>query len=81
MPPSTACPCTPAPRPGLHRQRIRHGVCIDGQRLGRLVGCPSRQKRTAASARLRLRGSVDIGAYNTCVNGAATAMPQPRHRC
>ena len=49
---------------------IRHGACIDGQRLGRLVGCPLQTKKDSGQRpACGCVESVDIGAYNTCVNG------------
>ena len=49
---------------------IRHGACIDGQRLGQLVGCPLQAKKDSGQRpACGCVESVDIGAYNTCVNG------------
>ncbi len=49
---------------------IQHGACIDGQRLGRLVGCPLQAKKDSGQRpACGCMESVDIGAYNTCVNG------------
>ena len=49
---------------------IRHGACIDGQRLGQLVGCPLQAKKDSGQRpACGCVESVDIGAYDTCPSG------------
>lgn len=49
---------------------IHPGACVDGERLGRLLGCSLRAKRDPGQRpACGCVESVDIGVYNTCVNG------------
>lgn len=60
---------------------VAAGPCIDGQLIERLVGRPLRLKRDTGQ---RAKGclcveSVDVGAYQTCVNGCAYCYANHSH--
>ncbi|WP_418667685.1 DUF1848 domain-containing protein [Allofournierella sp.] len=59
-----------AERLELARYGIRHGRCIDPERLGRILHCPLRpEKDKNQRPACGCAPSVDIGAYDTCPGG------------
>jgi len=64
----------------LSRYGIRHGACIDKDRIGKLLGYRLDVKKAPGQrAQCRCVDSIDIGMYNTCINGCrycyATGSP------
>ena len=76
-PPSTACPCTPAPRPGTTPPAASSmAPASTASGWAGWWAAPSRQKRTAASALPAAAWKAWISAPTTPVStGAATATP------
>lgn len=51
---------------------IAHGACIDGDMISRLLGCPLKVRRDPNQrSACGCIASVDVGEYNTCMNGCA----------
>lgn len=56
----------------LSAYHIRHAACIDKEKIERIVGCGMKVKKDPGQRpACGCVESVDIGAYNTCVNGCA----------
>lgn len=54
----------------LERYGIRHGACIDRERIRRIAGYKLDLKKDPGQRReCRCAESVDIGVYDTCING------------
>ena len=76
---------TCAEKVDLSRYGIRHGACIDREKLHRITGYKlDLKKDTGQRAECRWGESIDIGTYDTCVNGCAycyaTGTPESARR-
>lgn len=54
----------------LSRYGIQHGACIDSERIGKLIGYRLDLKKAPGQRpQCRCAESIDIGMYDTCING------------